>query len=98
MAQIKQIGLQKGVPVTVHAGRGYLGCLALSHSESSPQTVIVYDNTTAAGTVLMQLIVNPSLAPSVVQFNEKLMPQYSTGLAIDPANCSGLVLAIGLTP
>jgi hypothetical protein len=85
-----------GGAVTVHTGRGRLRGLLLSHAQAAVQTVTIYDNTAASGTVLLRLHLAPELSPWFLMFPEVHAPTFSTGLTVDPgANIDLAVWCVG---
>jgi hypothetical protein len=79
---------------TVQAGPGRLGGLILSHGESAPQTVTLYDGVSAAGgRVIARLVVAPESCPAWFYFEPEMA--FSTGLVIEPGNCQVQALCYG---
>ena len=80
-----------GGAVTLHTGAGRLFALLLSHNQTSAQTVTLYDNTAASGTVLAQMHLHPQQSPTYLRLGaapgreEGL--QFSHGLTVDPGTC-----------
>jgi hypothetical protein len=80
---------------TVHTGAGLLLALLISHSQATVQTVTLYDNTAASGTVLLAVDVEPTRSPIYLRFPRNLAPAFSTGLHVVPGNCKVALWGIG---
>ena len=78
----------------VHTGAGRLYGVLISNVDEASQNVIIYDNTSAAGTKLFDIDVPPALAP--VQFDWRAMAMdFSTGLYVVPGSAKVHVWAVG---
>ena len=80
---------------TVHTGPGLLLGLLISHAEAAAQTVTLYDNTSAAGTVLLAIDVAPEASPAHLVFPRDLAPAFATGLHVVPGACKVALWGIG---
>ena len=76
-----------GSTVTVHSNAGLLVALLISTAQSTVQTITLYDNTAASGTVIAQLSVQPSNTPVHITFPRERGIPFSTGLHINQGNC-----------
>src|ERR1041385_5629778 len=83
-----------GAVTVVHVGNGRAQQLLASHSDAAAQTVSFYDGTDATGTLIKQVIVNPSQDPHMPTAFDPPVP-FTFGLAVDPGNCEVAVWAIG---
>lgn len=81
---------------TVHAGKGAVVGLVVSHEESTTQTVTVYDSLEASGLVLMRLKVHAERSPFYIVFPSKYRPRFNTGLTVAAGNCDVVVIAAGV--
>jgi hypothetical protein len=79
----------------VHTGGGRLAAVLVSSKEASPQTITLYDNTAASGTVIFQLYLNPAQAPFYLVFPDGHQPKFSVGLYVVPGATSLQVWAVG---
>jgi len=79
----------------VHTGGGRLAAVLVSNKEASPQTVTIYDNTAASGTVIFQLYLNPSKLPFHIIFPLGHQPVFNTGLYVVPGATTAQVWAVG---
>lgn len=79
----------------IHAGRGSLISLIINHSEATTQTVNIYDSLVAAGTVLATFKVAPEASPNQVIFPAPYYLRFSTGLTVEPGNCTVIVQSVG---
>lgn len=80
---------------TVHTGAGILLGLLISHAQSTTQTVTLYDNTSASGTVLLAVDVAPEASPAHLVFPRDNAPDFATGLHVVPGNCKVAVWGLG---
>lgn len=79
---------------TIISGRGSIIALLISHDQSSPQTVTLYDNVTASGTVLAQITVAAEQSPAWIRFADNYPLRFSDGLTVDPGtHCDVQVMA-----
>jgi hypothetical protein len=76
-----------GAPTLLATGRGRLLALLLSHSQSTHETVTLYDNNAPGGTVLLRIIVAPQASPFYCIFPVAAPVRFSTGLAVDGGAC-----------
>jgi hypothetical protein len=67
---------------TVHSAAGRLLAILVSHAQATVQTVTIYDNTAASGTVIMKLSVDPARCPYYVQFPRNAGIPFGTGLHV----------------
>lgn len=88
-----------GSSSTIHTGAGRLLGYLISHTESSTQTVIFYDNTAASGTILHKVNVASERCPVFVRFEDPAGKinalAFNTGLTVNPGNCEVSVWASG---
>lgn len=80
---------------TIHTGRGALLYLLVSHAESTPQTVTLYDNNTAGAPILTKVTVAPEQSPAPIRFPHKFPLRFNAGLTVDAGNCSVTLIATG---
>jgi hypothetical protein len=73
-----------------HGKPGKLLGVIASTAAASTETVVIYDNTTASGDVLLTLNVNET-APIFLFFPPGLELEF-TALSVDPANCDVFLL------
>ena len=79
----------------IHSGKGAVISLVISHSESTTQTVTLYDNVIASGTVLGSFKCSPEASPQQITFPQDYYMRFETGLTVEPGNCTVLVSSIG---
>ena len=79
----------------IHAGSGSVIYLIINHSESTTQTVTIYDSLIASGTVLASFEVAAAASPSNIRFPNPYYLRFSTGLTVEPGNCSVIVQSVG---
>jgi len=80
---------------TVHTDAGILLGLLISHAEAAAQTVTLYDNTAASGTVLLAVTVAPEASPVHLVFPRDLAPAFTTGLHVVPGACKVAIWGLG---
>ena len=78
-------------------GSGILRGFFLTHDQPSTAQVIFYDNTAAAGTVLMDIQFHINNLPYFVMFGRDDAIRFDTGLSASYANCEVNVWAVQLT-
>ncbi len=71
----------------VVTGAGYVRGLMVSHNQVTAQTVTLYDNTAASGTILMQFYLAPECCPFFVLWPISEAPHFTTGLSYVATNC-----------
>ena len=74
-----------GLATAVHRGPGRVKHLLISHAQSTPQQVVLYDSLTCSGTILAALHIHPYASPRLVSFPVEL--PFSIGLSINAGNC-----------
>ena len=79
----------------IHSGKGYVVSLIINHSESTTQTVTLYDSLIASGTVLASFKVAEAASPSHIKFDHPFYLRFSAGLTVEPGNCSVIVTSVG---
>ena len=79
----------------IHAGSGAVIYLIINHSESTTQTVTIYDSLIASGTVLASFEVAAAASPSTIRFPRPYYLRFTTGLTVEPGNCSVIVQSVG---
>jgi hypothetical protein len=81
----------------IHTGKGQLtGVIISVASTSSTGLATFYDNTSAAGTKILEVHV-PSVHPLVVFFAERFAPRFATGLYLSlAANMTATVWSVQL--
>ncbi|MEA3438860.1 MAG: hypothetical protein U9R58_01100 [Chloroflexota bacterium] len=79
----------------IHTGAGSVISLIISHSEAAAQTITLYDNTIASGTVLAAFKVAPEASPKQITFPVPYYLRFSTGLTVEPGNCTVILQSIG---
>ena len=79
----------------IHSGSGSVVYLIINHSESTAQTVTLYDSLIASGTVLASFKVAPEASPSTINFPRPYYLRFTTGLTVQPGNCSVIVQSVG---
>jgi hypothetical protein len=82
---------------TVHTGEGVLLGLIISNTQAAVDTITVYDNTAASGTVLLKLYVpsNAAEGPQHITWPRSMPIAFSTGLHVAPSKSVVNVWAIG---
>jgi len=75
-------------PALLHTGAGYLQALLASHTQGAAETIILYDNTSAAGTPLLTLNLAAGTPPFTLFLSNHHLIQFTTGLYIDPGKCN----------
>ena len=71
------------VSTAVVSGKGVLTGLIVSlGTTSSSGTIIIYDSTSASGTVIFQAEVFSSNRPTVILFEDRFAPRFTTGLYV----------------
>ncbi|MFC1879385.1 hypothetical protein ACFLZW_05680 [Chloroflexota bacterium] len=70
-----------GSSTTLHTGVGKILAMILTTTNVAPETTTIYDNTAAAGNVLLTLNVT-NTAPVFIIFPPKYPPVFKTGLTI----------------
>jgi len=80
---------------TLHAGKGKVISLIISHAETTSQAVTLYDGLVAAGTVLASFQVAPEASPRQIVFPAPFFLHFSAGLTIEPGNCTVVVQSVG---
>lgn len=76
-----------GATVTVHSAPGRLIAVLISHAQAGVQSAIFYDNTAAAGTVILTINIDPTRCPYYVEFPRDQAIPFSTGLHVNQGNC-----------
>lgn len=89
-------GYVSGSARCVYPGKGVLVALMISHSESTTQTVSLYDNNDPSGDVLLAIKVAAGQSPYYLEFPARYPMVFMTGLAIDPGLCQVQVIAEGV--
>jgi hypothetical protein len=80
----------------VHTGAGKLVALLLSTSAAAAVTFTLYDNTSGAGTVLLQVALAPDESPVYLRFPDDIPFTFTTGLYLSvPATSYAHAWAIG---
>ena len=80
---------------TVHTGKGTVITLIINHSESTAQTVTLYDSLVASGAVLASFQVSPEASPKHIVFPAPYYLRFTAGLTVEPGNCAVLVTSAG---
>jgi len=88
-------GFVPGGTKNIHAGKGALLALAISHAESTAQTVTLYDSLSGAGVLLARFRVAPEGTPAYLRFPDGYPLRFSTGLTVAAGNCDVCVIASG---
>jgi hypothetical protein len=88
-------GFIPGGTKTIHAGKGALLALVISHAEGTAQTVTLYDSLSAAGVLLARFVVAPEQSPAYLRFSDGFPLRFSTGLTMAAGDCSVVVIATG---
>lgn len=86
-------GLRATTP-NIIPGPGALRGILVSHAQPAPQTVTLYDNTAASGTVLATLRVQPTSSPFLAMFSVENAPRFDVGLSWTGPNCELNVWAL----
>lgn len=80
-----------GGAVTLHTGSGRVLAYLISHAQATAQTVTVYDNTAASGTILNRIHIAPEQCPIYIRFSQTSEDQekaytvpFTTGLTVNP--------------
>jgi hypothetical protein len=89
-------GYVSGAARCVYPGRGVLIALVISHSESTTQTVNLYDNNDTSGNVLLAIKVAAGQTPYYLEFPARYPMVFYTGLTVDPGLCQVQVIAEGI--
>ena len=77
----------------IYTGKGQLTGVVISCSSATPGAVTFYDNTSAAGTKLLEVLVSAGY-PFQILFGERFCPTFVTGLYIAlAANMTATVLS-----
>lgn len=79
----------------IHSGGGTVIHLIINHSESTAQTVTLYDNTVASGTIIASFKVAPEASPANIMFPRRFYLRFSIGLTVEPGNCSVIITSVG---
>ena len=79
----------------VHSGKGSVQYFIISHSESTTQTVTIYDSLVASGTVIASFKVAPEASPAQINYPDPYFLRFSTGLTVSPGNCTVIVQSVG---
>lgn len=79
----------------LHSGKGAVIALIISHSESTAQTVTIYDNLVASGTILASFKIAPEASPQQITFPAPYYLRFTTGLTVSPGNCTVIVQSVG---
>ena len=65
----------------VHTGKGIVsGLIASVYHANAHKTLILYDNTAASGTKILQVEIDDAMQPFVVFFSDRFAPRFATGL------------------
>lgn len=80
---------------TVHTGKGTVISLIINHSETSAQTVTLYDSLVASGAVLASFQVSPEASPKHILFPAPYFLRFTAGLTVEPGNCTILLTSAG---
>ena len=80
---------------TIHTGKGALISLIMSHSESTAQTVTIYDNLAASGMEIAVFKISPEASPRQINFPEPYYLRFTVGLTVAPGNCTVIVQSVG---
>lgn len=83
-----------GATATVHSAAGRLIAVLVSHAQAGVQTVTFYDNTAAAGTVILVLNIDPAQCPYYLELPRDAAIAFSTGLHINQGNCDIAVWSV----
>jgi len=68
-----------GTPVIT--GRGLLHGVLFSHNQATVQTLTIYDNTAASGTILLQAYVSAQQTPYLLLLPRRYAIPFTTGLS-----------------
>ena len=79
----------------IHPGSGAVIYLIINHSESTAQTVTIYDSLVASVTVLASFKVAPEASPSTIRFPRPYYLRFTIGLTVAPGNCQVLIQSVG---
>jgi hypothetical protein len=79
----------------VYPGKGVLIAMLISHSESTTQTVSLYDNNDPSGDVLLAIKVVVGQSPYYLEFPARYPLVFMNGLAVDPGLCDVQVILEG---
>ena len=79
----------------IHTGKGSVIYLIISHSESTTQTITLYDNLIGSGTILSSFKISPEASPFHVTFPDPYLLRFTLGLYIVPGNCTVIVQSVG---
>ena len=79
----------------IHSGKGSVIYLIINHSESTTQTVTIYDSLIASGTVLASFKVAVAASPATIRFPRPYYLRFIAGLTVEPGNCSVIVQSVG---
>ena len=75
-------------------GAGVLRGFLVSTAQTTPQTVTLYDNTAASGTILAVVYLNPAQSPFFLMLDRHDRLAFATGLSYAGANCELLIWAV----
>jgi hypothetical protein len=78
------------------AGPGLLLGFLVSHAQATAQTLTFYDNTLAAGAILLVVHLAPEQSPAHVRLGRENAVKFSVGLSYDAPNCELAVWALEL--
>ncbi len=78
----------------VHTGAGRLYAVVISNGSGISQNVIIYDNTAASGTKLLDMDVPSGAVPVQLEWRSLAM-DFSTGLYVVPGSAKVHIWAIG---
>lgn len=73
---------------TKHVGKCVLIGILISHDQATVQTVRVWDNTAASGTLVLDIDVDPTRSPWSLFLPRDLAIPFSTGLHVESTNCN----------
>jgi hypothetical protein len=73
-------GLRKSATPII-TGAGLLHGLIFSHNQATVQTLTLYDNTAASGTILLQAYVSAAQTPYYLFFPRRYAIPFTTGLS-----------------
>jgi hypothetical protein len=78
---------KRATAALIITGSGLLHGFLVSHNQATVQTLTFYDNTAAAGTVLLTAYIAPEKNPVFLMFPRRHSVPFTTGLSATFANC-----------
>lgn len=78
--------VEAGSAKNIISGRGSIIAILISHSQTSAQSVTLYDGISVSGDVLVKIHVAPEQSPAWIILPDNYPLRFSNGLTVDPGD------------